>query len=159
MQVDRESLTDGIYNASILIQSSDSDDPSNDIIVPVTMAVGEADALSDAGRQYVVVLDENYNTVHSLAVDPINGTYSFQTSTLAAGDYYIISGTDLDNDGDVCDEGEACGGYPLISNLEKVSVNSNTIPLNFSSGFSLGPSFNGAQSGGYSQAFTILPTN
>ena len=159
VQVDRESLTDGIYNASILIQSSDSDDPSNDIIVPVTMAVGEADALSDAGRQYVVVLDENYNTVHSLAVDPINGTYSFQTSTLAAGDYYIISGTDLDNDGDVCDEGEACGGYPLISNLEKVSINSNTIPLNFSSGFSLGPSFNSAQSDGYSQAFTILPTN
>ncbi|PCI49980.1 MAG: hypothetical protein COB51_03660 [Moraxellaceae bacterium] len=164
VQVDRESLADGIYNASILIQSIDLANDANDLIIPVTMAVGEPDALSDAGRQYVLVLDEDRNTVQSIAVDPINGTYSFQTSTLAAGVYYIISGTDLDNDGYICDAGEACGGYPLISDLEKVTVNSNTIPLNFSSGFSLGLSFNSAQfeedqPGGYSRTITIVPTN
>ena len=32
---------------------------------------------------------------------------------VASGEYLLLSGTDLNNDGFICDPGEACGAYPV----------------------------------------------
>jgi serine protease len=53
------------------------------------------------------------------------------------GTYYIVAGTDEDNDGFICDPGEPlCGVYPSIEMPDRVSVNPGaTIPgLDFTLG-------------------------
>ena len=39
----------------------------------------------------------------------------YQFDAVPAGEYIVLSGTDLNNDGFICDPAEACGAYPVES--------------------------------------------
>jgi len=52
-------------------------------------------------------------------------------SSVPTGEYLLIAGTDLDNDGYICDYGEACGGWPFLSDLSTFDLQSNRSNVDF----------------------------
>src|SRR5690606_896202 len=109
--VDRKDLVSASYRATIYIRANSSEVTE----VPVRMVVGEAptNTNSDAGVHYVLLLDPVTNeTKYASMVSAVRGSYRYQLDGVAPGNYYLLAGTDLDNDFIVCDPGEACGMYP-----------------------------------------------
>jgi serine protease len=106
--VDRSNLADNIYSATITIVSS-----VNTVTIPVIMQVTTIPTFDNVGLQYILLFDPvAQNTLEQASANPVNGSYSFRFDQILAGEYQIYAGTDLDNDGFICNEGEACGIYP-----------------------------------------------
>ena len=109
--VDRSGLTDGTLAATLTFTSA-----INTVSVPVLISVGQVSGRIDAGKQYVLLIDPA--TSAALAQDEVSigndGTYAFSFQNVAPGNYQLISGTDSDNDGFICDDGEACGAFPAL---------------------------------------------
>jgi serine protease len=62
---------------------------------------------------YVLALDAStYATVDEVVVNP-STSLDFSFPDLPPGDYVIAAGSDIDDDGYICDEGEYCGMYPV----------------------------------------------
>ena len=55
------------------------------------------------------------------------GDFKYRILPLVVGDYLIAAGTDLDDDGFICDEGEFCGFFPVTNQPTTVQVQSNQI--------------------------------
>ena len=129
VSVDRSTLADGTYAATI---SFDSD--ANDVDVPVIMQVGVADA-ADAGFHYVLLIDiQTDDTDDQVNVGAAGGLYPYAFSAVPSGEYVIVAGTDLDNDGFICDAGEACGAYPTLDFPTRLTGEDRS-GLDFVSGF------------------------
>ncbi|MDH5360491.1 MAG: S8 family serine peptidase [Gammaproteobacteria bacterium] len=128
--VSRHNLADGTYNATVTFSSPES---ISDVVVNVTMQVGFS-GKGDAGYHYVLLYDDYGVKKGEIEVGPYNGYYNYSFSGLSEGNYRIIAGTDMDNDGFICDSGEACGRY---INNSIFSVSSNLSNLNFTTGFVL----------------------
>jgi serine protease len=52
---------------------------------------------------------------------------AYRVPKVRAGDYLVIAGTDMNNDGAICDAGEACGAYPLAPDPEIVPVSDGSV--------------------------------
>jgi serine protease len=102
------------------------------------MTVGATPGTVDAGKQYVLLIDpESEEVVAQAAIEISGGGYGFNLSA-PDGDYLLVSGTDSDNDDFVCDDGEACGGFPSLDSLATVQINGGArTGLNFFVGFDL----------------------
>jgi serine protease len=134
--VDRATLNDAAYITTITFVT----DTAGTIEVPVTMQVRSAGAADyDAGFHYILLIDpDTNNTLHVLNTASMAGIYRFNFTNIAAGDYYVVAGTDSDNDNYICGPGEACGGYPTLDQLAPVTVNNeNIIGIDFITGFSV----------------------
>jgi len=132
--VERLGLASGIYAATITFET---DLPAS---YPVTllMQVG-AGSVPDAGFHSIELIDpdsgEPLQSV-SAAINPVSGTYSYSFSDVAPGGYLVVAGTDSDHDGQICDPGEACGSYPLLTNPTRITVsNGDLTGIDFSSGY------------------------
>ena len=56
-----------------------------------------------------------------VVVNPLTSlTYAFPS--IPIGDYRLVASTDLDQDGVLCEDGEYCGSFPLLSDPETVTV-------------------------------------
>ncbi len=120
-QVNRQGLPAGNYTGRIRLTSN-----GGDATIEVRMTVGGS-AGSDVGMVFVLALNPStFETVGGAATDGASN-YVFRTGTLPAGDYLIAAGTDLDDDGFICDEGEFCGFYPVTNRPEVVGVESNRV--------------------------------
>ena len=62
---------------------------------------------------YLVLDPESSDTVVQAETDA-SQAYAFTTPALAPGKYQIIAGTDLDDDGFICDIEDACGSDPEL---------------------------------------------
>jgi len=134
--VDRTGLNEAYYATTISFVT----DTAGTIEVPVTMQVRSAGAADyDAGFHYILLIDpDTNNTLHVLNTASMAGIYRFNFTNIAAGDYYVVAGTDSDNDNYICGPGEACGGYPTLDQLAPVTVNNeNIIGIDFITGFSV----------------------
>ncbi len=120
-RVNRTGLVNETYLATINIASS-----VNSVSVPVVMQVTSAVAPEeDAGLHYFLLYDPATSSVLKQVTDNVNsGVYNYQFDDVDAGEYQVYAGTDLNNDGAICDPGEACGFYP------DASFSSNTFILN-----------------------------
>jgi serine protease len=115
--VDRSGLASGTYSATITFVS-----PVNTVTVPVLMTIGTVVGTVDAGKQYVLLVDpDRLDAVDTDEVVASGGQYRF-TLSAPDGDYLLISGTDSDDDGFVCDDGEACGGFPTLDTILPVTI-------------------------------------
>jgi serine protease len=116
--VDRAGLDDGSYSAVVTFTSTGGTAEVN-----VLMEVAPVSGESNAGMQYVLLLDpdtsDNLAQVEVLA-EASSVPYRFEG--VASREYLVLSGTDLNNDGFVCDPAEACGAYPVESAPERVFV-------------------------------------
>ncbi len=119
----RGSLPAGAYGGRITIQSD-----IGTSTVPVTMLVASGDTTGDAGRVYFLLLDpvsgDNLAQVDAAASD---GRYRFRFDGVAAGEYYLVAGSDLDNDDFICGPSESCGAWPVVSAPETLSIDASSI--------------------------------
>ncbi|RJQ78088.1 MAG: peptidase S8 [Desulfobacteraceae bacterium] len=135
LSVDRTALPGGVHTGFISFVFSDQT-----LTVPVTIDV-LPHAGASASTQYVTLLDENFLTVGQVAVAPSGGVYHFSFSDVPPGSYYLLSGSDLDDDFQLLDQGEAVGTYPTPASLISFTVSSDRTGLDFVTGFQQWPFF------------------
>lgn len=130
--VDRTGLAEGTYHTTISITSS-----VNNIDIPVLMQVADAQVGINAGYTWIVLVDPiDAETIAFTSSEVNAGQYNYLFKDVPPGDYLIIAGTDLDNDGFICDSGEACGAYPTLDVLSPVHIDDKSLTdINFHSGF------------------------
>lgn len=110
-------LADGFYSGSVDIQSN-----GGNASLVVTLALG-----ASTGTVYTVyVLAVDATTFDTVAQDTVQTTSlinAYSLADLPAGQYYIVAGTDEDNDNFICDPGEPlCGVYPSLELPSIVTV-------------------------------------
>ncbi|WP_168954817.1 S8 family serine peptidase [Aromatoleum aromaticum] len=131
IRADRSVLGNGVHQGEVQFVTN-----AGTVGLMVTVQVLDLDLTDDAGFQYVLLIDaDTLETLEARSGSTRNGL-SFDFSGLAPGRYYIVAGTDMNNDGYICDFGEACGGYPDISSLIPLSLpEQGSTETNFASGF------------------------
>jgi len=133
---DRTSLSDGIHSATITF---DTDVPST-LVIPVSVQVGANTGITDdAGFHWILLVDTiTGGTVRTVNASSVAGSYTYIFSSVPSGSYYVFAGSDSDNDNFICDDGEACGGYPTINQLSPIDIFGNSAPdINFGTGFNV----------------------
>ena len=128
VSVDRSGLGNGVYSGQIVV---DSDAEPGTVTLPISMQVSDTADYGDTGHQFVLLLDATTNppaTVAAVNLGAVNGEYAFAFGRVQAGEYIIVSGSDNDFDGFVCDAGESCGVYPDTGTLR---IDDDVAQLNF----------------------------
>jgi serine protease len=90
---------------------------SRQFTIPVTVAkpAGAASPGASYGPMYVLLLDpDTGRSLRTIVSQPVDGRYPWSTTGFTGTRISIIAGGDLDNDGLICQRGEACGGYPVF---------------------------------------------
>ena len=137
VSVDRDGLDPGTYTATITVVSSE-----NTVTIPVIMQVVSMAIYDDVGFQYILIYDPATDEVIDQKVAaPFNGSYTFNFSAIPPGNYQIFAGTDIDNDGFICDSGESCGFYPDSNSPDQGTfalTDTDILNADFVSGFTSG---------------------
>lgn len=123
LRLDRSLLAPGDHQASIQISSSAG---------PLTLQVGVSHASAEQldGRSagllhvYLVEVSGGTEVVRAEVTSSASaGAYRFNIGNVAGGrSYRLVASTDHDNDGDLCDEGEACARSDTFENLDSDQV-------------------------------------
>lgn len=156
--IDRSGLAPGTYQAEITFSSSE-----NDVVVPLLMQIVTQAINVDAGYHYVLLLDaSDFTVLGQWSGAVVDGSYQYQFNDVlfpAGREYYVLGGTDLDNDALICDSGESCGAYFSLGSPRIIDVDGPYTGLDFVSGFGTAVQVNSA-SGGVERAMGIrrLPT-
>ncbi|WP_105102274.1 S8 family peptidase [Microbulbifer pacificus] len=110
--VDRSALAPGNHTGEVIFPLTNAGQFS----LPVNVTSTPVGSRTSAGRQYLQLLsvDDKGNSalVEQIALDAMDGIYSFQFSDVPAGKYQLISGSDHNGNGVLCEDGESCGYYP-----------------------------------------------
>ena len=130
VSVNRSGPDPGPHSATISIDST-----ANDLEIDVFMVKG-GNLKPNAGFQYVLLLDPATNaTVGVQPRKPDKGRYTFSFPSVPAGQYLLVSGSDADNDGVICDAGESCGAYPTRGLPEPIDLQADRVGLEFDAAF------------------------
>jgi serine protease len=123
--VDRTGLSDGAYLSTLTFLASNGESSA----VTVSMRVGAVSGPGDTGLVSVALLDASRPDEIREIVDAGagGGVYEYSFAELDAGIYFVAAGTDNDNDGDLCDEGEACGAYATLSLPDGIRLGTDDI--------------------------------
>jgi serine protease len=117
VSVDRTGLADGFYAGRVIVPS---DGGTRE--VQVLMEVRSSAPVPLSIDLYVLVVDPaTGETVEQAIVNPALGL-GFAFDDLPAGDYLLYAGSDLDQDGYICDEAEYCGIWPVSGDPRPVTV-------------------------------------
>lgn len=131
--INRSGLSTGTYTANITITSS-----VNTLRIPVIFQVAQQQQQGNAGHHYILLVDpQTTETIKEVRTVASNASYPFSFNNVPQGEYIIIAGTDFDNDGFICDEGEACGAYLTLANRTRINVSQHRSGLNFNTGFNI----------------------
>ena len=132
--VDRSRLVDGLYRATISL----STDTAASLSIPVTLQVGQIHEKGNTGHLYLILVEPaTMKTVRTTQAENVNGSYRYRFDGVPSGHYYVVAGSDLDDDGEICDPGEACGGYPTIERLQAIDVQGETAGIDFGTNFNI----------------------
>jgi serine protease len=124
VQVDRSILPQQTqtYSATITVTTD-----ANIVNIPVLMQVYVANFIENRGYQYVVLKDnETLSVIDKVEAQLIGETYHYRFDNVPAGTFQVIAGTDMDNDGQVCETAEACGAYLMPTVIRTVVVDGNS---------------------------------
>jgi serine protease len=128
--LDRSGLADGTYSATITIVSS-----AGTQSLPVLMRVGGPTA-SDAGFHYVLLVDADALVpIAEVEMGAANGAYAYVFQNVPPGNYVVVAGSDLDDDGFICDGGEACGSYPTLDLPAPIALDHDVTNADFGTSF------------------------
>ncbi|XOV82566.1 MAG: S8 family serine peptidase [bacterium] len=131
ININRTGLADGAYQARLTFGST-----ANQVQVTLIMQVSRMGTTADAGLLYVILVDENGETVVPARLVTTNdGTYPFTINNVPAGQYRLFAGTDADDDAVLCDAGESCGALATLDAPTVIAVNANLQDLDFESSF------------------------
>ena len=138
VSIDRAGLDAGIYQDALLFSSN-----ANALRVPVRMQVSAvgAESTDDAGFHYFLLIDVNAPpeepTPYQYSVGATEGEYPVSFSNIPAGEYYLVAGSDMDDDLLICDEGEACAIFPQSNLLETFVLEADRNDVEFVTGFDI----------------------
>ena len=122
-RVDRTGLTPGIHLGNVSIRSN-----GGNRTVPVTVEVKNPGG--NAGTAYVIVAEpDTLAPIAQVMTDAAQG-YDYRTPELPGGSYIVLAGTDRDDDGLICDPGEACGVWRTIDSRQPVDVDGDQKGIN-----------------------------
>lgn len=133
VNVDRARLPAGTSFLSINIQTS-----NKTLTVQITVLKqdggGTATHSANYGTVYVLAIDSStQDVVDEVMVTALGGRYNWQLKGPRGQKVYLLAGGDLDWNGFICDAGEPCGVYPLLSNAPtEITLGSDLSNLNFS---------------------------
>ena len=116
VRVDRMALPPGVHFGQVSIDSN-----AVARTVPVTVRVKNPGG--NAGTVYVIVADPDNLEPVAQVMSEAAQRYEYLIPEVPAGSYIMIAGTDRDDDGLICDPGEACGVWPAIDSRLPVDVN------------------------------------
>lgn len=93
----------------------EADGMSKALAIPVRLQLGDAADDRNAGRHYVLLAstEGDRDTVEQQVVEARDGRYQFSFPEIEPGEYFLVAGTDTDNNGIICETGEACAEYPV----------------------------------------------
>jgi serine protease len=132
LSVNTAGLGDGVYT----VLASFVSNTSLTISATINVIVNSVSINPDAGRINVLLIDPiTGNTLYFVERDPLNGEYSYSITGVEPGDYYLLSGSDLDNNSFICEAGESCGSYPTLGDAAVISVDRDMTNLDFDISF------------------------
>ncbi len=132
LNVETTGLSDGVYT----VLANFVADTNLTVSAAINVIVNSVNISPDAGRIYVLLIDPiTGNQVYFAQQDPVEGEYSYSITGVESGDYYILAGSDLDNNLLICEAGESCGGYPTMGGAAVISVDKNMTNLDFNISF------------------------
>jgi serine protease len=131
VQVRRTALAAAVYRGEVRFTLSDD----TILVLPVYMQVlNPGFGAGDVGLLELQIQDAStLAVVNRLNVVPGDGgryRYRFDAS-VAAGDYRVYAGSDIDHDGILCGRGETCGGWPILDSPENISVDRDLDAIDF----------------------------
>ncbi|MEX0606170.1 MAG: S8 family serine peptidase [Marinobacter sp.] len=134
--------TGEIITATVIMDGLEADASLRDVItinytggsqpsleIPVRLQLGNVPGDTDAGRHYVLLVstDDDPETLAQQVVESSDGGYRFAFTDLEPGEYFLVAGTDNDNNGFICETGEACAEYPVNGLPEKIVIGNEPI--------------------------------
>ncbi|MDL0432132.1 S8 family peptidase [Marinobacter sp. TBZ242] len=139
VSVDTSGLEDNNrYTTELVIAYDPQNGDPDTLTVPVSLRLGTSTDDRDAGRHYVLLVnaDDKQDTIEQVVVSASGGEYRFAFDQVEPGEYFLVAGTDMDNNGLICENGEACAEYPVNGLPEKIVIGDKPI-----SGVGLSTSF------------------
>ena len=128
LSVDTMSLNDGVYT----VKANFFSDTNLITSATIKVIVNSVNPSPDAGHIYVLLIDPlTGNTAYFTDLSATNAEYSYSFQDVDPGDYYILAGSDNDNNLLICEDGESCGGYPVLGKNVIISVNQDITNLDF----------------------------
>jgi len=127
VQVNRSILpqTTQTYLANISVATS-----NNSLTIPVLMDIYVENINNNNLHQYVVLQDSSTRkTIQKVVATKVNGEYQYNFEKVLPGSYFIYAGTDMDNDGIICELAEACGSYVSLGSVVPIIVDINSSAL------------------------------
>ena len=144
VSVNRGALADGSYSGFVDFASN-----GGTVRVDVIMEVAPVTGEPSAGMQYILLIDAvTDESIDQVEVQADGSSTPYQFDLVPAGEYTLLSGTDLNNDGFICDPAEACGAYPVESSPVRIVVGTGVVDgLDFLVAYRIGvPSSSGSKS-------------
>lgn len=116
---DRTTLAVGDLSANIRVTSS-----AGDLDIPVSIRIRSSDFAASAGVLFALLVDPGTGeTVKQQRLsDPSGDSYTLGMEDVELADYTLVVGSDMDNDGFICDAGEACGAFPTLNDEQEVLI-------------------------------------
>ncbi|HCW89487.1 MAG TPA: peptidase S8, partial [Marinobacter sp.] len=108
------------------------------LTIPVIQQTGDSLNDRNAGRHYVLLVStgDSQETVQQVVVEAQAGQYRFAFNDVSPGKYFLVAGTDTDNNGLICENGEACAEYPVNGLPEPLVFDGDSLPeLSLSTSF------------------------
>lgn len=110
--IDRSQLSPGIYNETLMLITNEG--LTN---IDVTVQQLPTNYPSISSELAVVATDSGTQSIASHSIlNSFTNSSGFNLSGLSGSSYYLYIGTDLDNDGIICETGELCGAVGGITN-------------------------------------------
>lgn len=127
ISVDRSRLLAGSYEATLSFVSN-----ANSVNVRVVWQVSDNASAGDVGQQYVLLVNpDTMTTLQQVSVSANQGRYNYRFNSVAAGNYLVISGSDNNNNGTICDLGESCGAYLTLESPNPIQLTNSRNDINF----------------------------
>ncbi|GAA3946924.1 S8 family serine peptidase [Allohahella marinimesophila] len=105
------------------------------LTIPVALDIPNTNIASDAGAHYVLLVEVDTGEDYQFIANVSNGFYDFAFSEIPAGNYQVYAGSDMDNDGFICDTGEACAAFPLRNLPDIIRLATDRNDIDFQTGF------------------------
>jgi serine protease len=136
---DPSGLADGqTRRAEVQVVYDDGSASGRTLTIPVIQQTGDSLNDRNAGRHYVLLVStgDSQETVQQVVVEAQAGQYRFAFNDVSPGKYFLVAGTDTDNNGLICENGEACAEYPVNGLPEPLVFDGDSLPeLSLSTSF------------------------
>lgn len=118
VNINPENLSGGFHFGTIRFIFDDTT-----LSVQVSYSIGKASSEGEIATIYALLIDYDSDLIiqETYAKVDDSGNTHFSFRQVPQGNYYVISGTDIDNDGYICQLGEACAVYPPSNQISPIS--------------------------------------